>query len=139
MLSIEDAKRFARDWLALLDGLAPVEEYLKYLPDGEFEQWSYPEVEIKNVEQLKAFFAKSWGMVQSQSNSITSLSASPGAEGRVELDIVVNWQATLAQGQQLSRPLRYRMTIGEGACVADPKGDFPKVYRYSMTRPQGEA
>ena len=140
MLSIEDAKQFARDWLTLLDGLAPVEQYLKYLPDGDFEQWSYPEVEIKNVEHLKSFFAQTWGMVKSQSNSIVSLTASPGARGRVDLDILVNWQATLAQGQQVSRPLRYRMTIGEGACVADPSGGFPKVYRYSMTRPPpGEA
>jgi len=139
MLSLEDAKQFAHDWLALLDNLAPVEEYLKYLPDGEFEQWSYPEVEIKNVEHLKAFFAQTWGMVKSQSNSITSLTASPDGQGRVVLDILVNWQATLAQGQQLSRPLRYQMTIGEGTCSADPSGAFPKVYRYAMTRPPSEA
>lgn len=135
MMSIDDAKQFARDWLALLDRLAPVEDYLKYLPDGDFEQWSYPEVDIRNVEHLKAFFAKTWGMVTSQSNSITSLNASPDADGRVVLDILVDWHATLAQGQQVSRPLRYRMTVGEGACAADPNGAFPKVYRYSMTRP----
>lgn len=51
------------------------------------------------------------------------------------LDITVNWSATLAQGQQVSRPLRYQMTVGEGACSADPRGVYPKVYRYVMTRP----
>lgn len=136
MLSLEDAKRFAHDWLSLLDRLAPVEDYLKYLPDGDFEQWSYPEIEIKDAKHLEAFFAKSWGMVTSQSNTITSLVASPSAQGRVDLDILVDWQATLANGQTMSRPLRYRMSVGEGACVADPAGAFPKVHRYAMTRPQ---
>ena len=52
MLSAEDATQFAHEWFALLDRLAPLDEYLKYLPDGDFEQWSYPEAEIKDLEHL---------------------------------------------------------------------------------------
>jgi hypothetical protein len=135
MLTITSAKQFAHDWLELLDKLAPVDEYLKFLPDGNFEQWSYPEVEIRDLEHLKAFFGKTWGMIQSQTNTIKAISASPVANDRIELEIDVDWQATLAQGQQVARPLHYSMTIGQGASSGDPSGSFPKVYRYAMTRP----
>jgi hypothetical protein len=135
MISGTSAEQFARDWLALLDKLAPVEEYLKFLPDGKFEQWSYPEVEIRDVEQLKAFFGKTWGMIQSQTNTIRAISATPIANERFQLEIDVDWEATLAQGQRMSRPLHYSMTIGRGVSAGDPNGSFPKVYRYAMTRP----
>lgn len=135
MLSEQDATQFARDWLGLLDRLAPLDDYLKFLPDGDFEQWSYPEVEIKDVGHLKAFFDQTWGLITSQSNAITSLAVTPVPNGRFELAIDVDWRATTAQGQVFSRPLHYRITLGQGACAADPGGAFPKVYRYKMTRP----
>jgi len=135
MISTTSAEQFARDWLALLDQLAPVEEYLKFLPDGNFEQWSYPEVEIRDVEHLKSFFSQTWGMIQSQTNTIRAISASPMADNRFQLEIDVDWEATLAQGQKMSRPLHYSLTIGPGVSSGDPSGSFPKVYRYAMTRP----
>jgi hypothetical protein len=139
MISGTSAEQFAHDWLALLDKLASIDEYLKYLPDGSFEQWSYPEVEIRDVEHLKAFFGKTWGMIQSQTNTIRAISASPISNDRFQLEIDVDWEATLAQGQKLSRPLHYSMTIGPGVSSGDPAGSFPKVYRYAMTRPTAEA
>ena len=139
MLSADNATQFAREWLALLDRLAPLDEYLKYLPDGDFEQWSYPEAEIKDLEHLQLFFSKTWGMIKSQTNTIKSLSALPTAGDRFRLEIDVDWAATLAQGQQVSRPLRYSITIGQGVSSSDPSGRFPKIHRYAMTRPASGA
>jgi hypothetical protein len=133
---IQDSVAFALTWLGLLDSLAPVQSYLPYLPDGDFEQWSYPEAEIKNTEQLKLFFAKSWGMITSQSNQITKLTVSPLQDGRSQIEIDVNWSATTANGQSFARPLHYSLTVGPGSSAADPAGVYLKVFRYQMTRPK---
>ncbi|MDI9334388.1 MAG: hypothetical protein QM533_08410 [Cytophagales bacterium] len=135
MKSAQDPETFARTWLGLLDSLAPVESFLRYLPDGDFEQWSYPDVEIKNTEHLKQFFTKTWGMVKSQSNQITQLTVSPLGNGRSQIEIDVKWSATTAQGQSFSRPLHYSLTVGRGSSLADPAGVELKVFRYKMTRP----
>lgn len=136
MIDNPRAEAFARTWLSLLDTLAPLDAYLKYLPDGDFEQWSYPEVEIKNVAHLAAFFEKTWGMIQSQSNQITGLSSVELPDGRVQVEVDVNWSATTSGGQVLARPLHYSLTIGAGASSGDTAGAHPKVHRYRMTRPQ---
>ncbi|MDI9408830.1 MAG: hypothetical protein QM523_06255 [Candidatus Pacebacteria bacterium] len=130
----EKAEQLARDFLALLNRNAPVEDYLKYLPDGDFEQWSYPEVEIKNLEHLKGFFAQTWGMIKSQNNEITTITSRELESGRIELEVSVNWSAETATGQKFARPLHYQMTIMDGSSSGDPVGQFPKIMRYKMTR-----
>ncbi|MEM1390936.1 MAG: hypothetical protein AAGG45_07625, partial [Pseudomonadota bacterium] len=52
-LSEADAEAFFRQWLAMIDANTPLDAYLKYLPDGEFEQWSYTNAEIKNISELR--------------------------------------------------------------------------------------
>jgi hypothetical protein len=135
MNSTQDAEEFVRQWLTMLDTKAPVEAFLKYLPDGDFEQWSYPEIEIKNVEHLKAFFAQAWGMIKQQTNAVTRLNANAVAGGRFQVEADAQWSATTVQGQSLSRALHYSLTVGPGASTHDPSGVYPKVYRYKMTRP----
>ena len=135
MKSTQEAEQFVRQWLAMLDAKAPVEAFLKYLPDGDFEQWSYPEIEIRNVEHLKAFFAQAWGMIQQQTNAVTRLDASAIEGGRFQVETDAQWSATTVQGQSMARALHYSMTVGPGSSAHDPSGAYPKVYRYKMTRP----
>lgn len=135
MTKLAAAKEVATQFLALLDRNAAVADYLKYLPDGDFEQWSYPEIEIKNIDHLKQFFAQAWGMIKTQKNEVTNLVASEIGQGRVQVDVDVNWSAETAAGQKLSRSLHYCLVIADGVAAGDPTGAYPKIMRYKMTRP----
>lgn len=134
-MSPQDAQAFARQWLAMLDSLAPIDDYLKFLPEGDFEQWSYPDVDIRNADELKSFYQKTWGAIAKQSNTIRALTSQPAPGGRQQVDVDVHWQATTAAGASFGRDLHYTMVVGSGACAHDPSGAHPKVYRYKITRP----
>ncbi|MBL4906416.1 MAG: hypothetical protein JKX94_03115 [Sneathiella sp.] len=133
-LSAATSEKFMRTWLSMIDTNAPPVEYLKFLPDGDFEQWSYPNAEIKNVEHLKAYFKKTWGMIKQNKNTITDLDVKAEENGRYKITTNVNWTAITAAGDKLSSPLMYTVTIGSGTSQMDPNGEHPKVFRYQIKR-----
>lgn len=133
-LSAASSEGFMRQWLSMIDTNAPPVDFLKYLPDGEFEQWSYPNAEIKDVDHLKAYFKKTWGMIKKNSNEVKDLVVTPQEGGRFKIDAIVDWTAITAAGDKLSSPLLYTVTIGSGASAMDPDGNYPKVYRYQIKR-----
>jgi hypothetical protein len=129
-----DAEAFFKRWLAMLDALVPIDEYFKFLPDGDFEQWSYPDVEIHNANELAAFYQKTWGTIARQTNTIKSLSVARAPEGRFAVEATVDWEAATATGQTMARSLRYSMTVGTGSSAADSLAQHPKVFRYKIER-----
>jgi hypothetical protein len=131
-LSEEKAATFMRTWLNMIDTNAAPSEYLKYLPEGDFEQWSYPNADIKNVDHLKSYFQKTWGMIKKNTNKITNIETEKLPGGRVQILTNVNWTALTADGKTLNRDLKYTVTVGEGQTAMDPKGQFVKVFRYKI-------
>lgn len=130
----QDAEIFFRQWLAMIDAKAPLDDYLKYLPDGEFEQWSYTNAEIKNVEELRAYFEANWGAIKQNTNTVRTLKTNQLESGRIEIIAYVDWTAITAEDQTISMPLTYTLTVGPGASSDDPDGVHPKIYRYAIRR-----
>lgn len=128
----EEAEAFFHTWLAMIDANSAVEDYLKYLPDGEFEQWSYTNAEIKNVAELRAYFEASWGTIRKNTNVVESIETSEGENGRVDIKAQVDWTAVTADDQTINMPLTYTLAVGRGSSSADPEGQYPKIYRYAI-------
>lgn len=133
-LSQADAEAFFRQWLAMIDANTPLDAYLKYLPDGEFEQWSYTNAEIKNISELRAYFTATWGSIKQNRNVIETLTTQPVENGRTKIVAEVDWTATTGDDQTLNVPLIYMLTVGPGASSNDPDGQYPKIYRYAIRR-----
>jgi hypothetical protein len=134
MNSPEQAEAFLRQWLAMIDNGAPPAEFFKYLPDGAFEEWSYPDAEIRDLDHLQSYFKDQWGLLRSNRNIVTRISAAaePGHRFRVVAD--VDWQAETTAGDTIRRPLTYALVLGTGTSSRDPAGQFPKIRRYKITR-----
>ena len=129
------AEAFMRNWLMMIDTNAPLNEYLKYLPDGDFEQWSYPNAEIKNVEHLKQYFQKTWGMITKNTNKINKLDAVKVGGNRYEIVANVHWKGDINEGKSITRDLLYTLTVGQGKSSTDPEGQYPKIYKYKISAP----
>ncbi|MEH6474284.1 MAG: hypothetical protein V7727_01290 [Sneathiella sp.] len=134
-MSEASAEAFMRNWLTMIDTNAPLNEYLKYLPDGDFEQWSYPNAEIKNVKHLQQYFQKTWGMVKKNTNKINDLDATKIKGDRYQILTNVHWRGDIADGKSITKDLLYTLTVGEGTSAADPKGQYPKIYKYKISSP----
>ncbi len=132
VITEEEAEAFFRTWVGMIDANTPVEEYLKYLPDGDFEQWSYTNAEIKNVAELRAYFEAAWGTIKQNSNDILSIETADGEEGRVEVIANVDWTAVTADDHTIQMPLTYRVTVGRGASSNDVEGRHPKIFKYAI-------
>jgi len=132
-LSAAKAETFMRTWLTMIDTNAPVEDYLKFLPDGDFEQWSYPNAEIKDVAHLKTYFQKAWGMIKQNTNKVQDLDVDKLDNGRFKIVTNVAWTAVTAAEKTLASDLQYVVTVGSGTSAADPQGEHPKIYRYKIT------
>lgn len=134
-LSATTAETFMRTWLTMIDTNAPLDDYLKFLPDGDFEQWSYPNAEIKDVAHLKSYFQQTWGMIKQNTNKVQNVDVDVLENGRFKVVTNVAWTAVTATEKTLASDLRYTVTVGSGTSTADPKGEYPKIYRYQI-KPQ---
>jgi|GEM_PF-4366173 len=132
-LSAKKAETFMRTWLNMIDTNAPLDDYLKFLPDGEFEQWSYPNAEIQDVAHLKSYFQKTWGMIKQNTNKVQDLDVNKLNNGRFKIVTNVAWTAITTAEKTLASDLQYILTVGPGTSAADPKGEYPKIYRYKIT------
>ncbi|MEH6404198.1 MAG: hypothetical protein V7750_12545 [Sneathiella sp.] len=132
-LSAAKAETFMRTWLNMIDTNASPDEYLKFLPDGDFEQWSYPNAEIKDVAHLKAYFQQTWGMIKQNTNKVQNLDVDTLENGRFKIVTNVAWTAITAAKKTLASNLQYIVTVGSGTSAADPKGEYPKIFRYKIT------
>ncbi|MEM9967604.1 MAG: hypothetical protein AAF755_05835 [Pseudomonadota bacterium] len=126
------AEAFFRTWLGMIDAKAPVEQYLKYLPDGEFEQWSYTNAEIKNVAELRAYVEAAWGSIKQNTNVVKRIETVTEESGRVRIVADVDWTAVTADDQTINMPLTYTLTVGSGASSNDAEGAHPKILRYAI-------
>jgi hypothetical protein len=133
-LTEENVDAFFRNWLKMLDENAPVEEFYKYLVDGDFEEWSYPGVEIKNRQELEAYFNAAWGTIERQENKVESLDVTDQGNGTFQIVSKVDWSATTKDGKAVASRLQFTVTVGSGTSQADPDGKYPKVLRYKMIR-----
>jgi hypothetical protein len=134
MNSPEQAEAFLRQWLEMIDNGAPPAEFFKYLPDGDFEQWSYPDAEIKNLEHLQTYFSAQWGALRGNRNTVTRISAQAEPNNRFGVVADVDWEAETTAGDTIKRPLTYALVLGSGTSSRDPAGQFAKIYRYKITR-----
>ncbi|MEM8537346.1 MAG: hypothetical protein AAGF56_05730, partial [Pseudomonadota bacterium] len=123
---------FFRTWVGLIDANAPVDAYLKYLPDGEFERWSYTNAEIRNVDELRAYFEAAWGTIKQNTNNVTNIDTFKEPNGRVRIVADVDWTAVTADGQTINMPLVYTVTVGVGASSNDVEGAHPKIFSYMV-------
>ena len=131
MLTKESTEAFYRDWLKLLDSLAPPEAYRKYLVDGPFAEWSYPGKKIADQEALEAYAKATWGNIVEQSNTIESLDVTPGGDGTFTAVGNIHWQATMKGDQKVDRRFVFTVKLGSGTSKLDPAGEHPKVLRYT--------
>jgi hypothetical protein len=130
----ENVDAFFHNWLKMLDDNAPVEDFYKYLVDGDFEQWSYPGVEIKNRQELESYFKTAWGAIAKQQNKVESLDVADQGNGRFQVVSTVSWSAVSKDGTDVAAKLQFTVTVGSGTSQADPDGKYPKVLRYKMIR-----
>ena len=133
-LTEENVDAFFRNWLKMLDDNAPVEDFYKYLVDGDFEEWSYPGVEIKNRQELETYFKTAWGTIAKQQNKVESLDIADQGNGRFQVVSTVSWSAVTKDGTDVAAKLQFTVTVGSGTSKADPDGKYPKVLRYKMIR-----
>ena len=133
-VSLGAALAFLPEWLRLLDDVAPLDAFRKYLVDGDFEHWRYPDAAIHNVDELESYFNMTWGTIERNTSTITRLELVAKDQGRFLLTADVGWTGYLPGGETRTGPLRYTVEIGFGTSHHDTTGQYPKVYRYQMDR-----
>ena len=132
-----DAENFLRRWLGMIDANEPSYVFFKFMTDGPFEEWSYPDAEIRDIEHLKMFFEKTWGAFKRNRNVVMRIESQPEEKGRFRATADVDWEATMGTDQEIRRALRYSLVVGNGTSSRDPEGRHPKIFRYKVTRIEG--
>lgn len=92
-LSETEVKEFAAEWYRQLDIHAPVEDYIPFLVEKEFEI-QVPEGTFRGFEGFKSWYENALNLFFDEVHTIKNITLTSVSKEKADIKVIVNWQAS---------------------------------------------